>query len=143
MADHDPFGQAGGAAGVGKGDEVALGVDLHVLGLRRRVLGHLPDVLEGPYVLEAGEVLAQVLDGGLEEAHGEDGGGAAVLELVEDLALLVEGVEGRDDAAGVGDALEDDDILGHVGREDSYAIALLDALILEEAAEAAAGLPHV
>ncbi len=86
-------------------------------------------------------MLTDLLNERDERAHGEDGGSAGVLELVEDLAFLVEGVEGGDDAAGKEGGVEGDEILGGVARENGDAIAFLDAVVLEEAAELAAGGP--
>ncbi len=86
-------------------------------------------------------MLADAVDEGLKRAHGEDGCRAAVFQLVEHLALLVERVEGGDDATGEKRAVEGDEVLRAVGGKDRDAIALFDASVLQIAAEAPAGGP--
>ena len=85
-------------------------------------------------MLQLGQVLADLLDHRDERAHREDGRRVAVLQLVQQLALLVQGVERGDDAAGEQRAVEGDEVLGAVGGEDGDAVALLDAVVLQEAA---------
>jgi hypothetical protein len=132
---------AGGAAGVGEGGEILAGVDLDGAGFGRGFRGQAPDVLDREEVLERREVLANLLDERGERTHGEDRRGAAVLELVQEFTLLIERVEGGYGGTGAKSAEESDEILWGVSGEDGYAVAFVDAVVLERAAEAAAGFP--
>ncbi len=63
----------------------------------------------------------------------EDGLGLGVAELVGDLPLLVEGVQGGDGGPGEEGAVEGDDPLGGVRGHDGDPVPRLDALVLQGA----------
>src|SRR5207245_9030544 len=100
VAQHSAFWKAGGAAGVGQSGEVLLRIERDGVWLGLRVGGKRPDIFDSEDVSQLGQVLANAVDKGLKRAHGEGGACTAVLELVKDFALLVQGGERRDNAGG-------------------------------------------
>ena len=143
VAQHNAFWKAGGPAGVGQSGEVLLRIERDGVWIALRVGGKRPDIFDSEDVSQLGQVLANAVDKGLKRAHGEGGACTAVLELVKDFALLVQGVERGDNAAGEERPIEGDEVLGAVCREDGDPVTFLDPGVLEVPAQPAARLPRL
>ena len=132
VSEHHALGKARRAAGVRQRRHVLAGVDGHRPVLLRDATQQLLQPVDRPDVTQTGQFRPGGLHRSTHKAEHEDGDGLGVAQLVLDLTLTVEGVEGGDRGSRQENAVEDGGVVDVVGREDSHFVALPDAMVLEE-----------
>ena len=140
MAEHDPFGQPGGAARIGQRDQIALEVERH-LGRTRggiAVGDRIPrrgsrrgGVADDQDVLHPGDAAADGLDDRQPILVHDEHARLGIVELILDFLLVVGRVDRRQHAAHLRSSFETDQVFGPVGHEQRDAVALGDAQIAQ------------
>ena len=144
MSQHDAFGQAGRAAGVGHHDHVGPGRDRHLrhaaAGLEQAgEAGRFRRLAEDKDLLESG--LPARLAGALQQRRNRDQeAGAGVRQLLAELSRRVQGVHRRGDPAQHRDRVQHRGILRKVGAVDGEDVPLAKASLLKSGRQSADGV---